>query len=73
MKQEAVERIKQTLTPEVLIVSCYDDDNTEEIKGEVEHRYHYPTRKGGPPISWGTKFQFTADPDGNITSTKGLF
>lgn len=71
MKQEAVERIKSMLTPEVLIISCYDHEG--EIKGEIEHRYGYPWREGEPPIPWGKRFNFTADLEGNVTSTQGLF
>jgi hypothetical protein len=71
MKQEAVKKIKMMLTPEVQIISCYDHEG--EIKGEVEHRYGYPCRKGEPPIPWARRFSFTADINGNVTSTEGLF
>lgn len=71
MKKEAVEKIKEMLTPEVMLTSLYDENG--QIVGQCEHRYKYPWREGEPPIPWGRKFSFSADQDGNVTSTEGLF
>jgi hypothetical protein len=71
MKRGAVTRIRQMLTPKVMINSC--NDHNGKITGVAEHIYRYPHLERGTAIPWSRRFSFEADRDGNIISTNGLF
>ena len=71
MKDEAPEKIRATLTPEVFIEFARDTE--EGIVARVRQVYHYPERPNLPSIPWSKIIEVEADKDGNILSTKGLF
>jgi hypothetical protein len=71
MKHKAIVNIKEALTPQVRILSCYEKDGL--IKGQVEHKYFLFLQGKKPPVPISRRFNFTADTDGNVTSTEDLF
>ena len=75
MKNEALEKIKEALTPTITVVSCQDlhDDLDGCILGELRYSFKLPIGFGLPPITLGKTVTFMADKDGNILHHAGLF
>jgi len=72
MEEGALERIRKTLTPEVIIE--FAQDTEEGIVAQVRHLYYYPEREiQKNPITWAKTIEVEADREGNVFSAKGLF
>jgi len=71
MKDYAVKRIKEMVTPKVTIKNCFD--TPDGIKADIVHEYSFPENPGGQPIRWAKAFTVLADKEGNVYSAPGIF
>ena len=71
MENEAVERIKRMVTPQITIESC--QRYSYGIKADIRHEYSFPESRDGEPIRWGKVFTVLADKEGNVYSAPGIF
>ena len=71
MTNEAVERIKRMVTPEVTILSC--QDTPDGIKADVKYSYSLCSKEGVQPTNFIKVFTVLADKSGYVYRYPGLF
>ena len=71
VKKEAIEKIRQSLTPEVWIQVVHEKD--DKIMAEVVQEYKLTNGGDGKIISWRKSIRIVADKDGTIITHEGLF
>lgn len=71
MKEAAIEKIRQSLEPEVHIHEIHEVRG--QILAEVIQEYVLPNGGDGKDIPWRRSIRIVADKEGTILSHEGLF
>jgi len=70
MREEAIEKLKQMVTPDVTLDRVSEAD--DRILARVVYHYRFPQYKGGEPITWQKLFSVEADEDGVVFLTRDM-